>query len=718
MTDRSRYGLGGGRIAILTLWLIVAIAACSDHEGDAPPTTAEDCATPGDEDGNGLADCGDPACLAFPACQPVCGNGKLEPGEACDDGNQIDGDGCDRNCRLTSCGDGAITAGEACDDGNKIDGDGCDTNCTPTGCGNGAITAGEICDDGNLVDGDGCDRNCTPTSCGNGVVTEGEICDDGNLVNGDRCDNNCTPTSCGNGIVTEGEACDDGNRVDGDGCDRNCQPTGCGNGVVTAGEACDDGNLVDGDGCNHDCTISVCGNGTRETSEACDDGNRVDGDGCDHNCTVTACGNGVVTAGEACDDGNQIDGDGCDHNCTISVCGNGIVTAGEACDDGNQIDGDGCDHDCTVTACGNGIVTAGEVCDDGNQTDGDGCDHNCTVTACGNGVATRGEDCDDGNPIDGDGCDASCHFTACPSEVPVAPGAGSSFPVAGQLTKLIADPASCFLYALDTASPSHLIVISTAAKRVLTRVTLFEDATDFAISASGAYLVISYATDAIGAIDTATWQPTIRVPTFAGPASVAVIDPGIAFYGEISSMFHRIDLRDGSGDGPGLTFLRSPQLATSRDGHLLYVGEWGTADARLIKYDVTSGAPVLVEGSAIGFDLPPKHVYVAPGGQHVYYANRQFDAASLVSIRGNTGELIYSEDVAGTFAVGANHVFDADLVRPVATLPHTATAAALTASDHELWYYSPDTGQIYYQAPQDLIGDASFGTTLRIPGSP
>ena len=58
-------------------------------------------------------------------------------------------------------------------------------------CGDGVVQAPELCDDGNLVDGDGCDSNCTPTGCGNGVVTAGEQCDDGNLVSGDCCSATC-----------------------------------------------------------------------------------------------------------------------------------------------------------------------------------------------------------------------------------------------------------------------------------------------------------------------------------------------------------------------------------------------------------------------------------------------------------------------------------------------------------------------------------------------
>src|SRR5262245_14155198 len=43
-----------------------------------------------------------------------CSNGVLEPGEECDDGNQIDGDGCDHNCTVTRCTNGIYTPGEPC----------------------------------------------------------------------------------------------------------------------------------------------------------------------------------------------------------------------------------------------------------------------------------------------------------------------------------------------------------------------------------------------------------------------------------------------------------------------------------------------------------------------------------------------------------------------------------------------------------------------------
>jgi cysteine-rich repeat protein len=67
------------------------------------------------------------------------------------------------------CGDGRVEGLEQCDDGNTRDSDGCNSICEkeaePTGpeCGNGVREAGEACDDGNTRDGDGCESTCVET---------------------------------------------------------------------------------------------------------------------------------------------------------------------------------------------------------------------------------------------------------------------------------------------------------------------------------------------------------------------------------------------------------------------------------------------------------------------------------------------------------------------------------------------------------------------------
>ena len=199
---------------------------------------------------------------------PACGNGALEKGEVCDDGNKKNGDGCNeacvmdygwycptagKACKKTVCGDGVAQGYESCDDGNTKDGDGCSATCStelgwncPKGkkcidnrhiCGNGVIGGQETCDDGNLIPGDGCSATCQlewgwkcpiPGSvcifkCGDNYVDNDETCDDGNTVSGDGCSATCQQEYCGNSNIDPGETCDDGNNASGDGCSATCQ---------------------------------------------------------------------------------------------------------------------------------------------------------------------------------------------------------------------------------------------------------------------------------------------------------------------------------------------------------------------------------------------------------------------------------------------------------------------------------------------------------------
>jgi len=163
------------RPAWIALCFTAALTACATSEPSAPPrdsaaptlfdeTRFEECGTAGDEDGNGLADCDDPACAEAPSCQPACGDHQRDPGEECDDGNTLNGDGCEADCTLPRCGNAIVDAGEECDDGNDLDGDRCEADCTSARCGNAIRDAGESCDDGNVANGDGCDSGCGATA--------------------------------------------------------------------------------------------------------------------------------------------------------------------------------------------------------------------------------------------------------------------------------------------------------------------------------------------------------------------------------------------------------------------------------------------------------------------------------------------------------------------------------------------------------------------------
>ncbi len=403
-----------GRLLAVCL-LLAAGAGC----GDAPEPVCGDGKIEGAEvcdDGN--LDDGD-ECTA--ACLPArCGDGLVRTGlEECDDGNRVDDDGCTNGCRLPRCGDGLLQEGEACDDGNPDPGDGCPPGCALARCGDGFIHLGvEACDDGNDVDDDACSNACVPTTCGDGVVQPPEGCDDGNPDDTDDCLSTCLPATCGDGHLHAGvEACDDGDTDDTDACLSTCVPATCGDGVVHVGvEACDDGNLDDTDGCTTACAPASCGDGVTQVPETCDDGNLDDTDDCLSTCLPATCGDGHLHAGvEACDDGDQDDTDACLATCVPATCGDGFVHLGvEACDDGNDVDDDACSDACVPATCGDGVVQTPEGCDDGDQDDTDQCLSTCLPAACGDGHLHQGvEACDDGNQDPTDACLPGCVPATC-----------------------------------------------------------------------------------------------------------------------------------------------------------------------------------------------------------------------------------------------------------------------------------------------------------------
>ncbi|MBW2989907.1 hypothetical protein KY358_06340, partial [Candidatus Woesearchaeota archaeon] len=120
------------------------IIICSENEIDAicnaePGTpTAEVCDNK-DNDCDGIVDEG--VCI-------VCGNGVLDAGEECDDGNTMAGDGCTPDCVIEPGYPGA----DSDDDGFPDTEDDCpfeagtDGGCPVELCANGVLDAGEGCD--------------------------------------------------------------------------------------------------------------------------------------------------------------------------------------------------------------------------------------------------------------------------------------------------------------------------------------------------------------------------------------------------------------------------------------------------------------------------------------------------------------------------------------------------------------------------------------------
>ncbi|MGB5375694.1 MAG: leucine-rich repeat domain-containing protein [Polyangiales bacterium] len=331
----------------------------------------------------------------------TCGDGFVnDPSEVCDDGNLSTGDGCNAACLLevgepctgdtdcatnlcnmaampavcappVGCGNGLLEAGEACDDGNNMNGDGCTAACE--------IEDGNPCTTHAACASGVCDMNeapplCEPAgSCGNGVLDGSESCDDGNLMTGDGCSNIC--------LLEDGEPCADNAQCESTICDtvdsNTCEPVNtCGNGAVEVGEGCDDGNAVAGDGCGPECLFELgagpCTDNGQCESTICD---ALGGNTCE---PVNTCGNGTIETAEMCDDGNTAPGDSCDPQCLLEL-------GAGPCTDGNQCGSGVCNKLAAIPVCavplgcGNGVLNDDEACDDGNLLRGDGCGESCSL---------------------------------------------------------------------------------------------------------------------------------------------------------------------------------------------------------------------------------------------------------------------------------------------------------------------------------------------------
>ncbi|MBN2724920.1 MAG: DUF4215 domain-containing protein, partial [Deltaproteobacteria bacterium] len=118
------------------------------------------------------------------SCSPDCGDGLIVTGETCD-GTNFDGDTCN-DYGYTG---GTLTCTNSC---TTID----DSNCSSS-CPNSQRETDEECDDGNSVDGDGCDSGCNEEpnwTCTNTLLAQStctcdndDACDPGYECDGSGC---------------------------------------------------------------------------------------------------------------------------------------------------------------------------------------------------------------------------------------------------------------------------------------------------------------------------------------------------------------------------------------------------------------------------------------------------------------------------------------------------------------------------------------------------
>ncbi|CAD8083688.1 unnamed protein product [Paramecium primaurelia] len=171
-------------------------------------------------------------------CYSICGDNILASNEVCDDGNDIEYDGCFQcqyqceiecaDCQFAQCvqclesfflvqSKLKCESLQSCEAQDGFYYESFSNSCVNL-CGDGIVAGNEECDDSNMIPYDGCNEckfQCSElcTLCDKGICLN-QSCPLGTILINNSC--------CGDSILNGDEECDDGNNIDFDGCS-NCQ---------------------------------------------------------------------------------------------------------------------------------------------------------------------------------------------------------------------------------------------------------------------------------------------------------------------------------------------------------------------------------------------------------------------------------------------------------------------------------------------------------------
>jgi cysteine-rich repeat protein len=223
----------------------------------------------------------------------VCGNGTVEPGEQCDDGNTTNGDGCNSLCKSEAFAE-------------------IEPNNTPAqALANGPFPANTLWTGAIGAIGDQDYYALLVTSAVDLTIA---------TYDGTGAPNCAAPHDteirlfAANGVTQLSSDDDTGPGL----CSLTTAAANAGNRHLLPGtyyisveEHLNDSSIPDY--ILQVTTTAVCGNGVTEGYETCDGG-----PGCSATCSVIPiCGDGVTSGAEGCDDGNTTNGDGCSSACAV-----------------------------------------------------------------------------------------------------------------------------------------------------------------------------------------------------------------------------------------------------------------------------------------------------------------------------------------------------------------------------------------------------------------
>ncbi|CAK67722.1 unnamed protein product (macronuclear) [Paramecium tetraurelia] len=251
-----------------------------------------------------------------------CGDQIIYDSEQCDDGNQIEHDGC-HNCQFSVQVECTMQINGKCHE------------CATLGwyLDQTTFTCKEQCRDGLKVGTEQCDDATDNTNCFNCRFF---------------CKSDCQSCDLTKGVCTK---CREGLEIE-----KNYCKNKCGDGIIVSApdidyyEECDDANNQDNDGCSKGCkfqcqNISICKICLNNQCQQCQYGyflNKIMNK-CECGLSCLSCDYSFGKGCTQCQHGYELRNKIC-----YPICGDSYVTSHEQCDDGNMNIEDGC-HQCQYT---------------------------------------------------------------------------------------------------------------------------------------------------------------------------------------------------------------------------------------------------------------------------------------------------------------------------------------------------------------------------------
>lgn len=336
----------------------------------------------------------------------------------------------------------------------------------------------------------------------------------------------------------------------------------------------------------------------------------------------------------------------------------------------------------------------------------------------------RGNDSDTDAPGDGDSTDSDGD-----SDTDVTParcqGTSAFLRIANAqaLVGLIESSSRCMLYAADPTG-TEVFYIDLDRDTVAKTVSVGVQPTDLALSSDGAVLYVAVLGEQkVVALDAETGDTIGTHPTARPPARITHGTERRVYYVEEEdfSAVHSINfLTDDEVQLTGVDYYE-PDLESSADGTIVYVGESGRAPARLLKLDGQSPSLAVLDtyGFEGGFTIPSplRRLTLAEKAERVYFADRAFSTEDLQRVKGLVGEQALTTTPSGAILASADNIYDGLTHVRIVARPHPGTGALFSSDGKWLYEFNALGSLLHRTSVATMVGLYRLGATNVAPGS-